>query len=128
MSTLQVTNIKKTGETASRDVSGVAAAWVQYTPASATILDSVNVASLTDNGTGDTSVSFTSSMASSNYAQIVAGSHSNVTSSNIVARPHSTPSILAGSTRVSIGYTVTSANFTAYDYPYAATTIHGDLA
>ena len=30
MSTLTVTSIKKTGETASRDASGVAAAWINF--------------------------------------------------------------------------------------------------
>jgi len=69
MSTLKVTNIQATGETASREVSGVAAAWLSYTTASTTsIKDSQNVSSLTDDGTGYTQVFFTNNMSSSNYA------------------------------------------------------------
>ena len=58
MSTLKVTNIQATGETASRAVSGVAAAWVNFN-GSGTIATrtSLNVSGLTDNGTGDYSVS-----------------------------------------------------------------------
>ena len=69
MSTLKVTNIQATGETATRAVSGVAAAWVNFngtgTPA---IRDSVNVASLTDNSTGNYNVNFSSSMANAGYS------------------------------------------------------------
>lgn len=69
MSTITVTNIKATGETASRSVSGVAAAWINFngtgTPA---IRDSSNVASVTDNGTGDYSANFTNNMNNTNFA------------------------------------------------------------
>lgn len=69
MSTLKVTNIQATGETASRAVSGVAAAWVNFN-GTGTIAarDSVNVASLTDNGTGAYTINFTSNMANANFA------------------------------------------------------------
>ena len=52
MSTLKVTNIQATGETASRAVSGVAAAWVQAN-AAATVIASLNISSGTDVGVGD---------------------------------------------------------------------------
>ena len=61
MSTLTVTNIKATGETASRGVSGVAAAWVTIPSGQASITDSINVASLTDVGTGEGAISYVSS-------------------------------------------------------------------
>jgi len=74
MSTLTVSNIKATGETASRAVSGVAAAWVNFngtgTPAAR---DSTNVASITDNGTGDYTVNFTGAMANTSYAACING-------------------------------------------------------
>jgi len=71
MSTLTVSNIKATGETASRAVSGVAAAWVNF-DGTGTIAarDSVNVASLTDNGTGDYDVNFSNSMGNQNYCTV----------------------------------------------------------
>jgi hypothetical protein len=69
MSTITVTNIKATGQTASRDTSGVAAVWVSYTSDSSTsIKDSQNVSSLTDVDTGYTTVTFTNAMSSGNYA------------------------------------------------------------
>lgn len=58
MSTLTVTNIKATGETASRAVSGVAAAWVN-TESGGSPLSSFNVTSVTDNSTGNYTVNFT---------------------------------------------------------------------
>lgn len=67
MSTLKVTNIQATGETASRAVSGVAAAWVDIPSGQASITDSINVSSLDDDGTGDGGINFTSSMATSSY-------------------------------------------------------------
>ena len=70
MSTLTVTNIKATGETASRAVSGVAAAWVNLTSA-AVINGSFNVSSGTDNGTGNYTSSLTNGMANTNYSYSV---------------------------------------------------------
>ena len=69
MSTIVISNIKATGETASRAVSGVAAAWVNFN-GTGTIAarDSVNVASLTDNGTGYYTVNLTNSMGNATYA------------------------------------------------------------
>ena len=54
MSTIKVTNIQATGETPTRAVSGVAAAWVNFNgTGTIAIRDSVNVTSITDNGTGN---------------------------------------------------------------------------
>jgi hypothetical protein len=68
MSTITVTNIKATGETASRVVSGVAAAWVNFN-GTGTIAtrDSNNVSSLTDNGTGRYEINLTSSFSAVEY-------------------------------------------------------------
>ena len=75
MSTITVTNIKATGETASRAVSGVAAAWCNFNATgTAAIRDSNNVASLTDNGLGSHSISFSNTMDNANYATQVTGS------------------------------------------------------
>jgi hypothetical protein len=67
MSTITVTNIKATGETVSRSVSGVAAAWVNFDGSAASISKSQNVSSLTDNATGDFSNSFTSAFSDADY-------------------------------------------------------------
>ena len=129
MSTLKVTNIQATGETATRAVSGIAAAWVNYTPASATVLDSINVSTLTDNGVGDTSVNYTSSMVSANYTQVCGAVNSaSVSTANVIGRTRSSDFKLAGSTRLSVGYSTPTALFTLFDYQEASTVIHGDLA
>jgi hypothetical protein len=68
MSTLTVTNIKATGETASRAVSGVAAAWVSFIAAgSVSIRNSLNTSSIDDNGTGNFRVNFSTSFATNDY-------------------------------------------------------------
>ena len=60
MSTITVTNIKATGETASRAVSGVAGAWVNFDgTGTIAIRTSFNVSSLTDQSTGDYLVNVT---------------------------------------------------------------------
>ena len=68
MSTLKVTNIQATGETASRAVSGIAAAWVNYNGYTSTARDSLNVSSLTDHAAGQHSTNFTSNMNNANYS------------------------------------------------------------
>ena len=60
MSTLTVTNIKATGETASREVSGIAGAWVNFDgTGTIAVRTSFNVSSLTDQSTGDYLVNLT---------------------------------------------------------------------
>ena len=68
MSTLTVTNIKATGETASRAVSGVAAAWVNFNQSTPAIRDSFNTSSLTDTSLGKGDLSWTNAMGNVNYA------------------------------------------------------------
>lgn len=69
MSTITVTNIKATGETASRAVSGVVAAWCDLDGTGTIALeDSFNCASATDNGTGDYTIAYTNSMSNTHYS------------------------------------------------------------
>jgi hypothetical protein len=70
MSTLKVTNIQATGETATRAVSGVAAAWVNFNQEAVPLLvrDSLNVSSVSDDGTAQSTTNFSSNMANANYS------------------------------------------------------------
>ena len=62
MSTITVSNIKATGETASRAVSGVAAAWVNFNgTGTIAVRNSLNISSLTDLGTGQYNVNHSNS-------------------------------------------------------------------
>ena len=70
MSTLKVTNIQATGETASRAVSGVAAALARITYSSGTPSinpNSLNFSSVADTEVGGWTVSFTNSMDNTDY-------------------------------------------------------------
>ena len=125
MSTLQVTNIQATGETASRAVSGVAAAWVNFN-GTGTIAtrDSQNVSSLTDNGTGDYTVNFSNNMSSTNYSYAAS---SNGGSSSYLREAQQGP-VSSGSFSYLAKYWsgITTAN--ADDAVYQNVAIHGDLA
>ena len=69
MSTLKVTNIQATGETATRAVSGVAAAWVNFNgTGTVAIRDSVNVSSITDGGTGVYAYNITNALGNTNVS------------------------------------------------------------
>ena len=69
MSTLKVTNIQATGETASRAVSGVAAVWAQFQNYSSNAVnDSFNISSMTDNGTGTVTLNFTNNLVAGQYS------------------------------------------------------------
>ena len=67
MSTITVTNIKATGETASRPVSGVAAAWGTKSSDGTSVLDSFNISSLSDNGSGAAQWNYSNNFANVNY-------------------------------------------------------------
>jgi hypothetical protein len=123
MSTITVTNIKATGETASRAVSGVAAAWSRVTYSGGTpslAPNGLNFSSIVDTETGGWTVSFTNSMANTDYT--VSGL---VTNDRI--------GLLASDT--SSAYTTTqkkmqiqdSRDAGQYDWDSTITT-HGDLA
>ena len=121
MSTLTVTNIKATGETASRAVSGVAAAWVNFNgTGTVAIRDSQNVSSLTDGGTGIYSYTVSNSFANTNFS-------CQGTSHAVGAAWMLSPQTFADSTSTARFYVVTSSGG-AGDASQCDGTIHGDLA
>jgi len=129
MSTLTVTNIKASGETASRSVSGVAAAWCCWngvTPPA--IRDSFGITSLTDNADGDFTFAYTSNFGSANYT--ISGSFafsSAITNYVYSVQPRENSAVAASSARLVLAYANSSAQGIT-DYPYAAFQAHGDLA
>ena len=74
MSTIVISNIKATGETASRAVSGVAAVYCNWdgtgTPS---IRNSNNVSSLTDIGTGNQKITYTNNFSAVDYSSTFGG-------------------------------------------------------
>tara|TARA_R110002167_G_scaffold171364_2_gene369364 strand:+ start:704 stop:1078 length:375 start_codon:yes stop_codon:yes gene_type:complete len=74
MSTLNVSNITDGTDTVGTSyvVNGSAKAWVNFNgTGTIAIRDSLNIGSLTDNGTGDYNVNFSANMANSNYCAVL---------------------------------------------------------
>ncbi len=133
MSTLTVTNIKATGETASRSATGIAAAWINFN-GTGTIAtrDSFNVSGLIDLTLGQYDVEFTSDMGNDDYNVSGYGNTysdtTNFSDGMNLALANSYGSMngqLEGS--CSLGsYTHTGSGFT--DSAIAFLSTHGDLA
>jgi hypothetical protein len=103
---------------------GSAKAWVNF-DGTGTIAarDSLNLSSLTDNGTGDYTVNFTSAMANANYS--TAGNIDGGTETSASpARSATFPQRLTTSVKV-VGTVSTGS---AVDWLYVTTTLDGDLA
>jgi hypothetical protein len=124
MSTLSVSNITDGTTTVGTSyvVNGSAKAWVNFNgQGTIAARDSMNVASLTDNGTGDHSISFSNSFANANYAASMSSSSGALSNSDTMVNPYTWAT---GST--SIG---TNNNSGApVDRSYVNLSIHGDLA
>ena len=132
MSTIIISNIKATGETASRAVSGVAAAFVGYNSWTTTsILVSQNISSLTDNGTGDTTASFSNGFSSAT-SLCCADTHGtgSATLPTAIYFDGSTITPYSGYSASSIRHLVGHAGGTTSfdDDRYANIMINGDLA
>jgi hypothetical protein len=101
--------------------------WVVFDASTATILASYNVSSITDNGTGDFTINYTTATSSTNYAFVgIAADATSSTTSMLYCRPRATGDILTGSIRVNVGYTNSSGG-ALVDYPYVSVAIFGDL-
>ena len=120
MSTLKVTNIQATGETASRAVSGVAAAWVSWNFTS--VDDSNNISSVIDDSTGRFQTSFTSNMANALYAE------AGITRSYHIDTHNSDVKSSSGDKHLCFYVSNTSGSRTASDTVRAHIVYHGDLA
>lgn len=71
MSTLRVNTLQNAAGTGQPAMSGAAKAWVNFNgTGTVAIRASFNVTSITDNGTGDYTVNFTTAMADANYAAV----------------------------------------------------------
>ena len=100
-------------------VQGVAKMWCTHSQASSyTLDDSFNVASIADNGLGETTINFTSSPSNANYSVVQGSNNSN----RIVI------SNAANTTRVKCEVTEIDAVNNPGDASDVCTTVHGDLA
>jgi hypothetical protein len=124
MSTIVISNIKATGETASRAVSGVAAAWVyaQQRTATVEIKGSYNVSSWSDDATGRSTTNLTNSMDNTTY-HIGGSSSYDSTSGNNQSGADEVWIVSASSTKHD-----TAQNVSYLDCDFVFDIIHGDLA
>lgn len=106
---------------------GLAKAWISYNMnSSSSIYDSLNFASLTDNGTGDATVTVTNNLSNANFAQVdgTGDEGSQFNNSRALATATSGRKSTAG-TRFDTGGESVNA---AYDFIENNVLIHGDLA
>jgi len=102
-------------------VNGSAKAWVNFTTSSSTSnLDSLNVSSLNDNGTGDTTITYANAMNTDNYSSVGMCGEQGTSASN---------RILSIGTKNSSSIRLHGATTSAVDdMPENNAVIHGDLA
>lgn len=131
MSTITVTNIKATGETASRSATGVAASYATiaqfHSPQS--ISKSFNVASVSDNGNGLTSINYTNDFSDANYITtygIRDGQGEN--DSRVVMGSANTGYYATSNQRLYAGVPNGSGGITLDDAIKLMFVVHGDLA
>ena len=137
MSTLKVTNIQATGETASRAVSGVAAAWCDFNgTGTLSIRDSLNISSITDNGTGNYALNYSSSFSTANYAVLCSGvseyNHSRGPTFQLQVAVDGSQDLISKATSNTTLYSgigaSSSANGSSYDHKGNYVASLGDLA
>jgi len=112
---------------------GLAKAWITYgdtaSAGNPAIYDSLNFSSIADNGTGDTTYSYTNNMSVAKGYSIsgVFAHSSDITTYVYQAQPKQDDSVATGTLRIVQVYAGASASGVG-DYDYVSNTIHGDLA
>jgi hypothetical protein len=108
---------------------GLAKAWIRFNGSGTiAVIDSFNIASITDNGTGDYTNTFTNAMINNDY---LFGGFSTGTSDGDYARiftPRVNGSDIDASTTAYRGRSHQSWTGTAEDNPIVSSLTHGDLA
>ena len=105
-----------------------AKAWANITGTGTAIInDSVNHSSLTDNTTGDYTLSLTSSMDNTSYSFAYTGKRSSSSDLIFVSQQYATP-LAVGSYRPRSFHFTNTASPVGEDADKIGTTIHGDLA
>jgi len=135
-STGQTTIVGEGGTTTTSVQQGLCKTWCDYNAqadgtGNMSLADSFNIASLTDNGTGDYTFAHTNDMASGNYvfvggSQYETGTIGSVTTLRI--KSGSSGNKASATMRVQSEYSNTSGNCTAYDYAQQQFLVQGDLA
>ena len=91
-----------------------AKAWVNFNGDTGAIRESGNVSSITDNGTGDYTVNFTTALTDANYS-FCSSAGNNSTANRIIS-----PGVVNAPTTTSHRFIVVQSTFTAADAPFVA--------
>lgn len=125
--TLTISTLKNdTGVLATQNgMTGIAKAWVNFNgTGTVAIRDSFNVSSITDNGTGDYTVNFTTAMPNANYAAVISANYEDA-SGSLYYGLTATRSLAAGSCRFVTGPENTStAKWLGGDNATLCLTVH----
>ena len=109
-------------------VNGSAKAWVNFNgTGTVAARDSFNMSSLTDNGTGDYTISLSNNMGNGDYAFAGSACTTSPQGTIIWCMANQVSDFTTSSIRVAVGYTNASAN-ARLDYEGPCVSIHGDLA
>ena len=107
-------------------VQGIAKSWISYRGTSTVeIRDSLNVGSLTDNGTGDYTITFTNNMGNNLYPVTMASDHDSGSHFSTACIDHDDPNPVA-TTQYVTNYLDQTNNMR--DAVYCHEAVHGDLA
>jgi uncharacterized membrane protein len=106
---------------------GLAKLFVRIHANGTTALDSFNVSSVDDDGTGDYGVNIANDMASANYTVTTAVTTSDNTTVNATCEVDPGDNITSGMFDLETSYVNATNNRTLFDYSSNAT-VHGDLA
>ena len=100
-----------------------------FEPDVAATIASLNISTLTDNGTGDFSHAFTSSFGAAKQYTVAGSCGNSAVSTSAIeyCKPREEAVILASSLRTLTGY-VTTSSANIYDYPNSSFACQGDLA
>jgi hypothetical protein len=125
MSTLQTNTIQtSSGGPVTLTKQSAAKAWANYSGAGTVFRDSFNCASAVDNGTGDYSVNYISSLANDDYSVSVGIRYDSGANASYNGRSTELKTFATGSIR----YVGQIAGGSALDYDHTCPQIMGDLA
>jgi hypothetical protein len=105
-------------------MTGIAKAWVNFNgTGTVAILGSFNVSSITDNGTGDYTVNFTTAMPNANYAVSGTNAFSSSNSSVYAIKPRSNTDLTTTSVRI-LSTFASGGTTDVWDANIATVTVH----
>lgn len=122
MSTLKVNTILNAAGTGTPSIDGLAKAWVNFNgTGTVAIRAAFNVSSITDNGTGDYTVNFTTALSDDNYVMTAAGESTAAYPNNVVSVVEKRYNVAPTTTTIRITTSVAAGSRIIQDFAYVMT-------